>query len=218
MPGGDSAIRHPVRQLVARWTAAGCDISTDVLHRLHISAEQVSTWRQQSVTSLNSPRTHAAGRVFDAFSCALGLCPDAITYEAQGPILLETAARRFAGACSVSVPFETRENSGLFMVDWTPAFELAMELVQHPGRDEEWALAFHHAVARACAVMLDYGLAHSRFRTLCLTGGVFMNRLLVELTAMQISRHGVRLLQHHDVPPNDGGLSLGQAVAAGWII
>jgi len=215
LPGGDMAVQQPVRQLLARLLVAGCEVPDPILSRLGISAEQFSIWRQQCATLLNAPLTHAAGRVFDAFSCALGLCPDSVTYEAQGAIHMETAARRHHGAVTVTVPFDAHNDTGLMTIDWTPAFRLAMELIQRPGHASEWAMSFHQAVARASMTMLQYGLERSKCRTVCLTGGVFMNRLLVELIERQ-KPDGVRLLQHMEVPPNDGGLSLGQAVAAGW--
>jgi hydrogenase maturation protein HypF len=75
------------------------------------------------------------------------------------------------------------------------------------------ALAFHHAVADACITMAAHAL-DSGIRTpdIVLSGGVFQNRLLVSMLVPGLEKLGLAVRQHRNVPPNDGGISLGQAV------
>ena len=76
-------------------------------------------------------------------------------------------------------------------------------------------MAFHHAVAKAALEMAVHGKERTGQRKAALTGGVFMNRLLAELLTPLLEEKGFEVLTHRAVPPNDGGISLGQAVIAG---
>ncbi|MCB9477089.1 MAG: carbamoyltransferase HypF [Deltaproteobacteria bacterium] len=213
--GGDSATREPVRQAMARMIEAGAT-DDQIMTRLNIDAERLDIHRTQHRQNILTPATHAAGRVFDAVAALLGFAPDAITYEAQAAIRLESAARR-AGSPPMSLPFREVHSEDGVTIDWTPAFVELTRMPTHQVREQrdELASAFHDAMARAALAMARFGRERTGRKTVALTGGVFMNRLLVELLVPRLRDAGFGVLMHRRVPPNDGGVALGQAIIAG---
>lgn len=214
LPGGDAAVRHPVRQLIARWVNAGLPVSESWMQRLGVTPAEVALWTQQCRCGVNTPLTHAAGRVFDAFAALLGFADGGITYEAQAAIRLETAACEWQGAIP-HLPVTAREQDSLLRINWQPAFLQLAESPPSPGRVAPWAAAVHHAVARACVEMVESGLSKVPSRRVALSGGVFMNRLLNNLLVPKLESLGLEVLEHRRTPPNDGCIALGQAVVAG---
>ena len=215
VPGGDAAVLRPARQLVGRW--AQCELSlTDTWRReLGVTPRDAALWAHQCRRGLNTPVSRSAGRVFDAFAAALGVAPDRITYEGQAAIRLEAVALRHAERSGVQpVPYRAAEQDAMLRVDWRDAFCRLFE-AGRPADTGYWAVALHLAVARAAAEMVDYAVSNSPLRTVVLSGGVFMNRLLNELLVPALRDMGLLVLVHETVPPNDGCIALGQAVAAG---
>ncbi len=215
LPGGDAAVRRPARQVIARWVDAGVELTEERLRRLGVSAEEAAAWRQQCVQKLNAPLTHAAGRVFDAFSALLGIAPETVTYEGQSAIRLEAAARRATRRDVPHLPFSAVEKEGGLVISWREAFSLLADARLTAGREEEWAFAAHGAIADAAVFMVNYGLSRGAAGPVALSGGVFMNRILTDLVVPRLEAQGVRVLLHRRVPPNDGCIALGQAVVAG---
>lgn len=215
LPGGEAAIRRPVRQLVGRWVQAGIPLLDSRLAQLGVTREEAETWSRQCAQRINAPLTHAAGRLFDSFAAALGLASRGATYEGQPAIRLEAAARAWRGNALPAIPFSVVEENGLMAIDWTPAFRF---LAEHPfERDEpgKWAMAVHVAIAQAALEMVAYAGAQVTDRVIGLSGGVFMNRILCEILMPELERKGFTVLSHHATPPGDGGIALGQAVVAG---
>jgi hydrogenase maturation protein HypF len=215
LPGGDAAVRQPARQLVARWAECGIKPSPEWLARLKVTEQEAAAWVQLCAKKLNAPITHAAGRVFDSFSALLGFAPDIMTYEGQPAIRLETAANQGVGDDVPRLPFACVEKNGLFLVDWRESFEMLSDLKLVKGREAAWAMSVHHAVAEAAVSMVQYVLAGSKERTVALSGGVFMNRILNVLLVERLEKMGLKVVIHRLTPPNDGCISLGQAVVAG---
>ncbi len=230
LPGGDAAVHHPVRQVIARLAEAGCQAGDCLCEAMGASCEEASLWRMQCARGLNAPLTHAAGRVFDAYSTLLGLSPEHTTYEGQPAVRLEDSAWRglaARGAASASaVPFAVRsDDEGFLLIDWQEAFGALSEargLMARGGRfseaDEQgFALGFHQAMAQAAVVMAEHGFTQTGVRDLALTGGVWMNRLLNQLAVPALREAGFRVHLHRQVPPNDGGVALGQLAIAGGL-
>ena len=213
LPGGNAAVRQPVRQLAGRWFAAGITPDPALLQRMGIADDALAIWRKQCEQGVNAPHTHAAGRLFDVFSALLGFAPANVTYEGQAAIRLETAARQ--GRSSLNFPFRASEENGMLVLDWADSFRLLSEDRYALSRDADLAMAAHRAVAQAALRMIEYGLSRSRERTVALSGGVFMNGILTRLTTQGLRRMKTRVLLHRQTPPNDGGIALGQAVVAG---
>ena len=169
----------------------------------------------QIVKHINTPMSHAAGRLFDSFSTLLGLAPQMMSYEGQPAVRLEAAAARFGKTPSLTVPFSMKDNNGMLEIDWKDAFKLLIDLKLILGSEDEWAMAVHHSIAKAASEMVEYGLNFSKARTVALSGGVFMNGILCSLLVPMLEKKHLKVLMHEQTPTNDGGISLGQAVIAG---
>lgn len=215
LPGGDAAVRNPARQLVSRFMTCGIGVSDEWKTRLGITENEVDLWGKQCLERINTPVTHAAGRLFDSFSALLGLAPFRITYEGQPAIRLEAAARRCRETSIPELPISVMEEDDKLLIDWNSAFAMLADTSVFTGREDVYALAVHHAVVQAAVEMAEYGLSNSSMRTIALSGGVFMNGILNDLLIPRLEELGLKVLVHHNVPPNDGCISLGQAVIAG---
>ncbi|MGP4097716.1 carbamoyltransferase HypF [Nonomuraea sp. KM90] len=204
MPGGTAAIRHPWRMAAAYLHDDHPGL--DVYRR---NAERWTDVLRLADSGLASPLTSSAGRLFDAVSALLGI-RDKITYDGQAAIELEQRAD----------PGET----GVYPAAITTPGPLVVEgadLVRAAAADltagvDPGVIAgrFHNGVAaaitRACVELRQ----RTGLTAVALSGGVFQNALLLERTAERLRAAGFRVLKHVRVPPNDGGLSLGQAAVA----
>jgi hydrogenase maturation protein HypF len=215
LPGGDAAVRRPARQLIGRWIQAGIERTDQRLMTLGVTREEAEVWEQQCQRQVNAPLTHAAGRLFDSVSALLGLAPRDIASEGQPAILLEDAAREWSGGDIPVLPFDIQEINNLLWVDWAPTFRKLSDPAEVRKNPVVWAMAFHAAVARAAAVMIEFGFTKVPQRRVGLSGGVFLNQILTERLCRQLESDGVTVLRHHVTPPGDGCIALGQAVVAG---
>jgi hydrogenase maturation protein HypF len=209
MPGGAAAIRQPWRMAASYLTAAypdGPPAGLAVTDRNEAAwATIVSMARRQ----VNSPLTSSAGRLFDAVAAILGV-RDAINYEGQAAIELEQLADV---AEDEAYPAAISDGAPLVVVGADLVRAAAEELAAGVSRPVI-AARFHNGVAtaigRSCLALRDrHGLD-----TVALSGGVFQNLLLTDRVATLLAGDGFRVLTHHAVPCNDGGISLGQAVIA----
>ncbi len=215
LPGGDAATLRPPRQLAARLLQYGLEMPEEMRIRLGLSDEELNAWSLQIKNRINTPFTHAAGRLFDSFSALLGFSDNIVTYEAQAAIRLESAARASSRRGLPQLPFSSEERNGLLFIDWRPAFENILDAKIKTGSESYWALAFHQAVTQAALKMIEYGLAQVETSVIALSGGVFMNQVLSDLLTEVLSKHGIIPLVHRRVPANDGGIAFGQAVISG---
>jgi len=213
LPGGDEAVKRPARQLLARWIAAGVAITPDLQERLGATDEEIDAWTIQTTRRINAPDSCAAGRLFDAFSAALGAAPPTITYEGQAAIRLEALARTYLRATPDPLPFESSLTDGLLQIDWSPLFAQTAHDTVPDSERACVASAFHYSLALAARQMVEYAFSLSRKRSVALSGGVFMNRILTARVIETLSATGARVLAHHRIPPNDGGIAAGQILA-----
>lgn len=216
LPGGDAAVTQPARQLIARWLAAGVDITENHAQQFGVTPGEINVWSQQMSRNINTPLSRSAGRLFDAFSVALGIAPSRTSYDGQPAIRLESEAARCRTTSDLpEIPYDSVETNGLLQIDWQNAFVRLQDVRVAPDNRSEWALAVHYAIANAACEMIEFAASGSGCRTVVLSGGVFMNRILADRVAQQVRSTGLIVLEHQLVPPNDGGISLGQAVIAG---
>jgi len=204
LPGGDAATREPWRMAVS-WL------------RLALGDEAAVEWgatvdpRAEAVLALarsgRQPTTTSAGRLFDAVAALLGVRA-AVTYEGQAAIELEALARYASGGPDHR--FDVRGE----VLDPSPV--LAGLLADHRRGVPvpELARAFHGALARVTADVAAEVASARGLDAVVLTGGVFQNALLTDLVAGDLEQRGLQVLLHGQVPPNDGGISLGQAAVA----
>jgi hydrogenase maturation protein HypF len=222
MPGGEVAIRHPWRLALGYVYA----LSGKTPALAGVTEQKARIVRQQIDRDLNAPRTSAAGRLFDAVAALAGV-RGSVTYEAQAAIELEMLATRWAasefpssqpGGFGYSLD---RGDDGL-VVHLDTLLDEVQEALAAGATPGEIGWRFHwtmaHMIGFVCQrIARDTGRDTGRETaptTVALSGGVFQNRLLLALTVPRLEHAGFRVLLHRQVPCNDGGLSLGQAVMA----
>jgi hydrogenase maturation protein HypF len=211
LPGGDRAAREPWRMAVAHARAAGSNIeSTGMAVRLDRKALAVV---EQLVGAPSCARTTSVGRLFDAVA-ALTLGLDVSSYEGEAGMLLEALAERCdsgeVGAYGVEVV-----GVAPLVVDPAPLVRAVIEDVARGTAPEVVARRFHNALVEMVVHVCERIRENSGLRRVCLSGGVFANAVLVREIPVRLARAGFTVFQHRRVPPNDGGLCLGQlAVAA----
>ena len=157
----------------------------------------------------------SAGRLFDAASALLGICPTS-RYEAESAILLEKAAwqARSAGLVACSAPMPIERIGGCLVADPRPLVRFLAEPRVRIDDVHQAALDFHEAVALTVRDVCGLVAASTGVQTVALSGGVFQNRLLAERCGQLLRESGFRVYFNRDVPPNDGGIALGQA----WVV
>lgn len=165
--------------------------------------------------NINSPRTSSIGRLFDAAAAVLGICGQA-TYEGEPAIELEAAAWRALGSEIAHVPDDKAgcSASDPSLLDQEALFEALLEGIRDGVPAGRLALDFHVAVARASARIANEICARESLDTVALSGGVFMNRLLLRLLTRELKSMGLTVLVPHSVPVNDGCIAYGQAAIA----
>lgn len=212
LPGGEAAIRNPVRQLIARWHEAGVQCDPAWMQCLGVRHEQIEVWQHQCESGLFTVKTHAAGRLFDSVSALLGVAPSLTTYEGQPAIRLEQLAEGGRTGATHAFPYTVSMREDLCVIDWNPTFREFTRPLEPDTDRATLARGFHEAIADAATCMVEYGLEFTGQRYLGLGGGVFMNRLLNQELETRLTRLGVEVIRNKRVPPNDGGIAVGQAI------
>jgi hydrogenase maturation protein HypF len=214
-PGGDAAVRRPLRMALAH--AADAGVLDSILPWVSgdgraggLTAGERDVALAQVESGMASPFTSSAGRLFDAVAALAGLCGRA-TYDGQPAMLLEQAADPSATG---AYPIEVTRVSGRLVVDTRPLIAaVASDLRAGEGAGAVSA-RFHRAVAaaigRACLMARDDGGPNQ----VCLAGGVFQNDVLRADTVERLERSNFQVFFPRLAPPGDGGLSLGQVLVA----
>ncbi len=228
LPGGERAVREPRRSALGLlYEVAGPDIfdihDGSAFARLSylrpgssvirpacmesFSFSELSVLQRMLTQNLNSPLTSSAGRLFDAVAALLGLRQRS-SFEGQAAMELEFAVEEAVSDEAYKVVI--RQSRTLLIVDWEPMlrsmlFDLfeGIDRGRIASRFHEWLTLSIVEVARRVGV-----------ERVALTGGVFQNRVLTERTILALEQSGFRVFTHRLIPPNDGGISLGQAVVA----
>lgn len=207
LPGGDAAAREPWRMALSMLDAIGDD------RRAGRLAARFGRKGRQVLEAVRERRggvmTTSCGRLFDGVASLLGL-GDVNSYEGELPARLQADAER-ARPLKRSYPYALRKENGGRVLDMLLAVET---LLADRHRRAEKAYRFHWTLANA---ILDMALAldrEAKTGRVALSGGVFQNILLLSMTAGLLERNGFRVLRQRLVPPNDGGVALGQAALA----
>lgn len=167
--------------------------------------------------NINSPRTSSMGRLFDAAAAILDICGTA-TYEGEPAIELEAAAWRAFGRENASSTDSqvgaSTPADGSPILDPKPLFEALLSGIEAGVPADKLALDFHIAIARASARIANEICARKGIDIVALSGGVFMNRLLLRLLTRELKDAGLAALVPRTVPVNDGCIAYGQAAVA----
>ncbi|MBN1440670.1 MAG: carbamoyltransferase HypF [Anaerolineales bacterium] len=207
LPGGDAAIRHPWRIAVGFARALGLSLD-DLPFLRKRDPREVQIVRAQTERGLNAPPVSSMGRLFDCVAALAGVCADA-DYEAQGAIELEELARTLPGERG-RYPFALEGD----LVRVRDLLTAAIEDVRAGESAARIGARFHNTV---CAIAVQAARAVRDLRGIreaALSGGVWQNALLLNSAASGLREAGFEVYTHRRVPPNDGGLALGQAAVA----
>jgi hydrogenase maturation protein HypF len=190
MPGGEAAIREPWRMAASHLHAAGGP-------RTRLPG---------------GPLTSSMGRLFDAVAAIAGAHHGAVDYEGKAAIALEWLATGMEP--EAAYPTELIESGDALVLDPRPLIRAVAAEARSGEQPRQIARRFHSSVvawtAQTCRLLRE----RTGITTVALTGGVFMNAILAHECAARLANDGFRVLRHRVVPPNDGGLCLGQLAAA----
>ena len=237
LPGGDKAVKEPRR------TALGLlhelvFSDNELLMHLHqnvaaalapvaaFSATELATLRTMLAKKLNSPVTTSVGRLFDAVASLVNL-RQRIRFEGQAAMELEFALDGVKTDEAYPLPIadcrlpiektaehakgETRNTQhATRILDWSPMIEAILTDIQHDIPIGQISARFHNALVEAIIAVAR----HAGQNRVVLSGGCFQNRYLTERAVRRLQAEGFRPYWHQRVPPNDGGIALGQVVAA----
>jgi hydrogenase maturation protein HypF len=211
MPGGAAAIRQPWR-MAASYLAAAYP-GGSVPPGLAVRARNDRAWgtiAAMAERGINAPLTSSAGRLFDAVAALIGV-RDVISYEGQAAIELEQLAdpAELAG-----YPARIDEGDQLRVIG-ADLIRAVVDDIRGGTGPAIVAARFHNGVAGAIVRTCSVLRARTGHGVVALSGGVFQNLLLLDRTVSQLQAGGFRVLVHSRVPPNDGGISLGQVAVAG---
>jgi hydrogenase maturation protein HypF len=206
LPGGDRAVKEPYRVAVSVLMEAGINPS-DVLN---VDIKKISFIFQMVEKGVNSPKTSSMGRLFDAVAAILGIRYK-VSYHAQAAILLEEVALH--SDSEDIYPFELERG----VVDWRPMVRNIVSDLKKGVAVSDIAKKFHNTVVAFSVEVVRDIRNRTGIDRVALSGGVFQNRILSESIEEQLQKSGFTVLTHQVVPPNDAGISLGQAVYGGLI-
>jgi hydrogenase maturation protein HypF len=222
LPGGTQALKQPWR--IALGIIVGLPAGTQELFapflkdlEAQYGKRDVSIVRQQIRAQFNSPLSSSCGRVFDAISALVGVCYQT-DYEAQAAIRLQRKARACNHASlneclSESYSFSLTRD-GPIKIQIRDIFIEAYQDLQEGGKVEDISCKFHstmaHIVSQTCILLRD----KTKVDRVCLSGGVFQNEVLLEMCDRLLAANEFQCYWPQQLPANDGGISLGQAVVA----
>ena len=210
LPGGEAAVREPRRAAFALlYECFGEEIlGWDWLPPIAgLPPQERRLFGRMIERGVNAPQTTSAGRLFDGVASLLGLCPRS-SFEGEAAMALEFAADGQGGP-AYDVRLHAAAEGKPLVIDWQPLLEGLLTDISQGQSVAHCAARFHSALAEVTVtVARQVGVPD-----VALTGGCFQNRLLSELTIDRLRAVGFHPHWHRQVPPNDGGIALGQVVA-----
>lgn len=228
LPGGAQAMREPWRNTYAHlvecigWPRLAQHYgSLDLVRRLDAKPRALLDGMLRG--QVNSPLASSCGRLFDAVAAACGVCFERCHYEGQAAIEFEAMAdphtlEREDDASAYRFAIGRAPGDALPSIDPSPMWWALLDDLSRSTAIAAISARFHKGLAIAIAQMVsrlsDEPGTATGLRTVVLSGGVFQNRVLLEQVTQRLTGAGFSVLSHRQLPSNDGGLSLGQAVVA----
>jgi hydrogenase maturation protein HypF len=198
-----------------------------------MSEVEIEVIKRQIERKINSPLSSSMGRLFDAISALLGIRGE-IDYEGQAAVELEMAAHSSVIARPVpseareldeaisgnneSYPYHIDEDKGIRIVRLGDLLSAVIKDLQQGISKGRISVKFHNTVARMINEMCHLIADETDITQVALSGGVFQNRLLLRKAVSLLESSGFQVFTHRQVPCNDGGISLGQAVIANFAV
>ena len=206
LAGGDISVLRPYRMALAHLWAAGLPWDPDLPPVKACPTDERRVLQHQLETGLACAPTSSMGRLFDAVSALVGV-RQTVAYEAQAAIELEGLSRNAdGGATAYAFDIDTAQQPAV--IDAAPVLAAIIRDLRAGVRAGVIGARFHRAVAE---LIVDLAVtAAPETQTVALSGGVFQNALLLRLALKGLHNKGFQVITHRQVPPNDGGIALGQ--------
>jgi hydrogenase maturation protein HypF len=204
LPGGDAAIKRPARIALALLWQLGIEWDEQLVPVKDLCFEERQALSIQLEHGLNTPRTSSMGRLFDAAAALAGV-RQRVNYEAQAAIEFEAALDPMESGAYL---FVIREN----LVDFSEAFRGLLADISFGISIPRISARFHNGLVELSRQVCARMRSTTGIDEVALSGGVWQNMALLERTVQSLRKDGFNVLFHHQIPANDGGLSLGQAM------
>jgi len=206
MPGGDMVVEEPWRMAFSylyKYFGDTIDYNSMPVFR-SVDRQRLTLVKEMVQKGINCPLSSGAGRLFDAVSALLGICP-VTSFDSEAPMRLESAIN---SETDLYYPFSTGGK-----VVFAETFRAIIADMQHS--DVSLISAkFHNTVAQAILEVSESIRKETSLEKIVLSGGVFQNKYLLEKTIQKLTQKMFKVYTNHQVPVNDGGISLGQLVVA----
>jgi len=213
LPGGDKAVAQPWRMtysyLYSIYGKKAQDLKIDFNQRLDYN--KLSIIEKMIDRKINSPLTSSCGRLFDAVSSLIGI-RDEVSYEGQAAMEMESLC---ASEIEEGYGFDIYKENGEFIIDPERIFKEIISDLKKGVNIEIIAAKFHNTIADFTVNLCGKIRKNTNLNKVALSGGVFQNRYSTERIISLLEKDGFQVYIQRKVPPNDGGISLGQAVVAG---
>ncbi|MBO3839534.1 MAG: carbamoyltransferase HypF [Thermoproteota archaeon] len=209
MPGGEKAVIEPVRMAFSYLYDA---MEKDAL-KIDIGIEDKTKMVLMKMIEkkVNTPMTCGLGRLFDAVSVLLGVCLKR-TFEGEPAMMLEMVA---SDGIEKSYPFSIIEGRE-YIIDTSPIIRSIIEDLKNNVPAGKISMRFHETIVRLTVELSETIRLEEDVENIVLSGGVFQNRILSSRIKRIMEERGLKVFCNNLIPTNDGGISLGQAVAAGF--
>jgi len=213
LPGGDKAIVEPWRMAYSYlYSIYGPKAKTlDIDFNQRMDCNSLSIIEKMIDKNINSPLTSSCGRLFDAISSLIGI-KDEISYEGQAAMELESFC---SSGITEGYKFRTYKEEEKFIIDPQEIFINIIKDLKKGLDKKIIAAKFHNTVAEFTVDLCGKIRENTGINGIALSGGVFQNKYLTEKVIFSLEDKGFKVYIQRKVPPNDGGISLGQAVVAG---
>jgi hydrogenase maturation protein HypF len=212
LPGGEKAVKEPRRSAIGLlYEMLGTGVPEVPRSGELATPADMKTLLSMLDRNVNSPRTSSAGRLFDAVAALLGI-RYVNAFEGQAAMELEFQLSVGTGGGALPFALETVDGEGEpdFIVDWAPAIDALVDEREKGTPNSLLSERFHNGLARAIIEVAE----RAKMERVVLSGGCFQNRYLTERTVEGLLGAGRTPYWHQRIPPNDGGIALGQIAAA----
>lgn len=213
LPGGAAAIHEPWRMAVSYLAKHyGKDLEKLELPFLaQMDSRKSAVVLQMMEREIDSPRTSSCGRLFDAVAATVGLRAS-VNFEAQAAIELEMAARD--SESEAAYPMDLNWQSATWQIGTKPLFDWLLRDIRKQVSVADMSRKFHNGLALVLLDVAERIREKTGLNRVCLSGGCFLNTLLLETMLTELRERSFEVFFHAEVPADDGGISLGQAVIA----
>ncbi|PLX80178.1 MAG: carbamoyltransferase HypF [Desulfuromonas sp.] len=214
LPGGDASTREPWRMALSYLDLAFAGDIPDLPFLFGREPADVNLLQKMIRKKINSPLTSSCGRLFDAVAALAGV-RQCVNYEGQAALELEMSIPTSPGDDNYDFSLESGDE--VLLLDPSPVFRAVAEDSRRGVAPGLISSRFHIGLAEAVRMVCEELRSVHKLDCVVLSGGVFQNRFLTERVSQLLGKSNFRVIRHSLVPPNDGGIALGQAVIAGRV-